>query len=251
MQIRLFIPQPNLAPDINCELNKSQSHYLKNVLRLKISDQILIFNNKNGEFKAIISRLDKYVTIKILEKTQEFYLPPQICLAFAPVKNVKTEYIITKATELGVTHIYPIITTRTIVNKINLNKLLLNAIEAAEQCRRTDLPHIDDIIKLSVFLNDIKNSDHILIFADESGAGDHPHKLFQKLSNNNDILYQLSAAQKIIILIGPEGGFSEQERNLIRNYHNCYSMSLGKEILRADTAIISGLSLVKNYVKSS
>ena len=239
MKIRLFVTENILDLNQKYLLNKTQSHYLKNVLRLKTDSEIFIFNNKDGEFKAKIIAQAQNNQIEIIQKTQSFYKVANINLAFTPVKKIKAEYLVTKATELGVQKIQPILTSRSIVNKVNHEKLILNCIEAAEQSRRTDLPKINKLCKLNEFLANLTNND-ILILADESGQGLAAQELFKHLTYDKNNNYY--------ILIGPEGGFSEQERKLIKNYKHSHSMILGPRILRSDTAIISALSLMQNYL---
>jgi len=235
MKIRLFLDQ---AIDIgqHMGLDKKQSHYLRNVLRAKDGDVIFLFNNQDGEFETIAKLNGKNISLVVMRKTHDYYEAPNICLAFAPVKNVKTEYIVTKATELGVREIRPVMTERTIIKKVNLERLKANIIEAAEQCERTDLAEVKDIVSLKSFLKELGNEN--LILADESGDGKPPALLFKDLDK----------AKKSVILIGPEGGFSTAERELIKSYSNTHSLILGPRILRADTAIISSLMLMQNYL---
>jgi 16S rRNA (uracil1498-N3)-methyltransferase len=239
MKVRLFLTENILDLNQKYFLNHNQSHYLINVLRLKNQTEIFVFNNKDGEFKAQMFLENKKIVILIIEKTSGFYKTPNINLVFAPVKNVKTEYLITKATELGVQKIYPIVTKRTIINKINLDKLKINSIEAAEQSRRVDLPQIYPVAKLKAFLANLQSND-IVILADESGAGLDASKLFANLSYNPNYNYYL--------IIGPEGGFDSEERVMIKELENSYSLILGPRILRSDTAIIAALTLLQNYL---
>ncbi|MBT4879269.1 MAG: 16S rRNA (uracil(1498)-N(3))-methyltransferase [Alphaproteobacteria bacterium] len=235
MKIRLFIEDSlELKQIIN--LNKEQSHYLDRVLRAREGQTIHVFNDLNGEFLAKICNVQKHnVNIEIISKNREFYKCPNISIAFAPVKNVKAEYLAVKATELGVRNIYPISTERTIVKKINKGKIKANIIEAAEQCDRLDIPKIYDLTSLKDFM--AKLSTETLILADESGAGVTIDSLYKQHHNLTGL----------IILIGPEGGFSKEERDYIRSYQYSCSLNLGPRILRADTAVISSLALINNY----
>ncbi len=232
MKIRLFIAQ-KFSKDLLISPSKEQLHYLKNVLRLKNGAELYLFNNQQGEFLANYQNGQ----LHLVKQTQDFYQVPNIALAFAPVKNVKSEYLVTKATELGVREIFPINTERTIVNRINLEKLEKNSIEAAEQSRRVDLPQINQLEKLPKFIAALQ--DELLIFADESGEGESPQQLAQQVTDFNQ-------DSKIVVLIGPEGGFSEEEAKLIRAYQHTKSLNLGPRILRADTAIISSLAIIQS-----
>lgn len=235
MRIRLFLPEVLFINQI-VKLTKQQSHYLIKVLRVKINDKIYIFNNSNGEYLANIELInDNIVTVKIFEQNRIFYLVPDISLAFAPVKNAKTEYLSMKATELGVRKIYPVITDRTIVRKINAKRVKANIIEAAEQSDRVDLPELEEINSLNSFLASL--TDETLLLADESGDGMTAEDLFK----------QKKSLGKIIVLIGPEGGFSKIEQEKIKKLKNSYAINLGPRILRADTAIISALAIINNY----
>lgn len=239
MKVRLFLTENILDLNQKYFLNHNQIHYLLNVLRLTDQAEIFVFNNQDGEFKAKISIENKQIAVIIIEKISNFYQTPNINLVFAPVKNIKTEYLITKATELGVKKIYPIISNRTIIKKINLEKLKINAIEAAEQSRRVDLPEIYPIAKLKAFLTKLTAND-IVILADESGDGVAAKQLFTNLTYDPNYNYYL--------IIGPEGGFDNQERAMIKSYKYSHSLILGPRILRSDTAIISALALLQNYL---
>ncbi len=235
MKIRLYI---NNTIKINSLiiLNKFQSNYLIKVLRLKINQEIYIFDNKTGEYLADIKEIDKLSKIFVKKQIKNFKISSNISLAFAPVKNVKAEYLVTKATELGVHKIYPIITDFTIVRKVNLERLQANIIEASEQCERIDLASIYEISTLKNFLKKITNE--ILIFADEAREGFNAENSFKNIKNNAEV----------IIIIGPEGGFNAAERKLINSHPNSINLTLGARILRADTAIISALALANNYL---
>lgn len=239
MKIRLFIDCDLLTQGQICGLDKGQSHYLRNVLRLKVGEEIFVFNNKDGEFLARVVSCSKITEIEIVKQTEKFYLSPKIGLVFSPVKNVRAEYIATKATELGVVFIQPIECARTIVKRVNDEKLQLNIIEAAEQSRRVDLPILEPMKSLKQFMGALGAND-IVILADESGDGDTPEKLFNNLEKSDN--------SRFLIMVGPEGGFSDQERELVKNYQKSFSMILGPRILRADTAIIASLTMLQNYV---
>jgi 16S rRNA (uracil1498-N3)-methyltransferase len=235
MKIRLYL-EHNIKIGAEILLNKAQSHYLAHVLRCKIGAELFIFNNKTGEYKAEITQISKLLSVIIKKQIKDFTISSNISLAFAPVKNVKAEYIVTKATELGANKIYPIITDFTIVRKVNIEKLHANIIEAAEQCERLDLAQINKPQSLKEFIANITTEK--LIFADEARIGEHAETAFKKLKNTD----------KVIIMIGPEGGFSNNEREIINEHPNSINLTLGERVLRADTAIISALALANNYL---
>ena len=160
-------------------------------------------------------------------------------MAFAPVKNVRIDFVASKASELGVRNFQPIITHRTIVDKINEERFKANIKEACEQCGRNDFPQIFAIKKLDNLLKEnLENK--ILILCDESGNGKKASEIFPKILPKND--------QEIIIFIGPEGGFSKEELTKFYSLKNCFLLNLGPRILRADTAIISALTLVQEFL---
>lgn len=237
MKIRLFIESP-LSQNQQLTLSKSQSHYLSKVLRCKTGTEIFLFNNQDGEFIGRVISTGSNVEIAISHKSRPYNTPKNITLAFAPAKNVKAEFIALKATELNIQSIQPIITEYTIVRKINSDKLRANMIEAAQQCNSVFLPKLHTCVTLTAFLNNLSPND-MLFFCDEKGLGTRALKLFPTL--------QYDPKKNYIILTGPEGGFSESEHNVISNYKNCYNLSLGENILRVETAIISALALFNNY----
>ena len=239
-KIRLFVEQKLAASEL-IELNKNQSHYLSHVMRRKIGDKLNIFNGADGEFEAEILTQNKKITkikINLLLKTQQQLLNLQ--LFFAPLKFGKIDNLIAQATELGVTQILPVITDHTIGGKLNLERARLNAIEAAEQCERMDVPEIQNSAKFSqIFQNLPENL--IIIYADETGKGFQPSELFAKITA------EFSADiknKKIAVLVGPEGGFSASELETLRAKKNAYAMTLGPRILKAQTAATSALTLV-------
>ena len=215
-------------------LGKSQSHYLGRVLRRQIGDQVRLFNWSDGEWLADITHISKQeITLSVGEQTRPYKRPPDIWLLFAPIKHKRNVFIVEKATELGAELVHPVMTART-TSKISMDKMKSHIIEAAEQSERVDLPQIRDPLKLEQVLEDWDES-RTLIFADEAqtGAGDG-QSAAQALSK-----IKAPAA----ILIGPEGGFTEQERELLHAKPYCTSISLGPRILRADTATAATLAL--------
>lgn len=241
--IRLYVDEKfNNFEIINrqLEISNNDFEYLIKVMRRKVNDKIIIFDGFNGDYLANIIKIDKKsLTLQIIQKIAELKTVPNITLAFAPVKNVRIDFIASKACELGVKTFQPIITQRTIINKINYERFFSNIKEAIEQCGRNDIPQILPIVKLEKFL--AKNiDDKILILADESGRGDKARDLFPNI--------KIQPQQEIIVFIGPEGGFSNIEFERFRQIKNCYALNLGPRILRADTAMISALTLVQEFL---
>ena len=227
---RLYIEAPLIAGE-SLDLSKAQVHFLGTVLRKEEGDAIRIFNGHDGEWRAEISAISKKTaTLKITEQLRVPKPCPDIILCFAPVKKHRTNFIFEKATELGVSAIIPVITARTQFPKLNLDKAHMQTIEAAEQTERLDVPTIHPVQKLEAMLNGWGNA-RTLIFADE--AGDAKPAL--------DALTDVKGPSAI--LIGPEGGFTSKERDILRTHKFVVPVSLGPRILRSDTAALSLLTL--------
>ena len=228
--IRLFFSN-TLSTDTTDRLDKSQSHYLAKVMRIKESEVFSIFN-QNGEWEAKVLKISKgiveFKTIKQLRKKES---SKELWLAFSPIKSNYQNFMIQKATELGVTKFLPIIFDRTVVRKINNERLEKIAIEASEQSNRLNVPEIEKAKNLKNFLN--ANSMD-LIFTDLN-------------SDNKKIDKSKLTDKPICIIIGPEGDFSEAEREEILSFKGVQSLKINENILRSETAVISAISII-NYV---
>lgn len=223
---RLFVRQP-LAQGEPVELDSGQANYLGNVLRLREGADLLLFDGASGEWLARIAKAGKKrMTLVVDSLTRGLEPIPDVWLAFAPVKRAQTDWLVEKATELGVARLVPVVTQRTIVERVKLERMEGIAIEAAEQCGRTQLPAIDQPQSLARFLEQ-RSDERRLYFADESG-GEPAAKAFDP-----------GAAT---ILTGPEGGFTDHERAAIRAASNSVAISLGPRILRAETAALAALT---------
>lgn len=238
-KIRLLVAQKNLIVDTEVKISDGDFDYLVKVMRQKIGDKIFVFNGEEGEFEAEITQIEKkFLIAKISKKISDLKKVPNITLAFALVKNVRVDFIAAKATELGLASFQPILTQHTIVDKINLERFTANVKEACEQCERNDFPQINDVKKLGKFLSEKEAAEKIFILCDESGQGLKASEILPKIAVTE---------REIVILIGPEGGFSTAEFEKMRTLKNLYPISLGPRILRADTAIISALTLVQEF----
>ena len=228
--IRLFYPE-NLSINLIGKLNKDQSKYLCSVMRLKINQEFSLFN-KSGEWKTkILSTNEGIVEFKVQNQLRQPNSEREIWLVFAPIKSNYFNFMIQKATEIGITKFIPIITERTIVRKINEERLYKIVTEASEQSNRLTVPSIEKIQTLEKFLENNKNLN--LIFGD--------------LNTENKQIKLIDASKPICVLIGPEGDFSENERLKILNFTNVQSIKLNNNILRSETAVISSLSII-NYL---
>ena len=221
----------DLSITTHLELTKSQSNYLFEVMRLKVGDKIFIIDGKSGEYAALISEKGrKNGKLTILEKIKTLIMPPDLWLLFSPLKKGRTDFVIEKATELGVRKIIPVAMARTNSNQFRSNRMNSRIIKAVEQCGATFVPKIENICSLSELLKTWDDRRQ-LIFCDE--------KL--KTSSVFDRLKQ-KKAKSAAILVGPEGGFSEKEAFEIRKLPSTLSVSLGPRALRAETAAIAALS---------
>jgi 16S rRNA (uracil1498-N3)-methyltransferase len=239
-KIRLFISEKNLGLGTRIKLRDNDFDYLIKVMRQKIGDRFFIFNGLDGEFVAQITEIEKKsLSVEVGEKISDLKKVPNVTLAFALIKNVRIDFVAEKATELGVARFQPILTQRTIVDKINLERFSANVKEACEQCERNDFPEIFPLKKLENFLNENEIEKKILILCDESGQGAKASEVLPALRDRE---------KEIVVLIGPEGGFSESEFSKMRQLKNLFAISLGPRILRADTAMISALTLVQEFL---
>ena len=227
--IRLFF-QKSLSINLKDKLDKSQSHYISKVMRIKESEVFSLFNS-NGEWEAKILNISKsLVEFNITKQLRQKEYPKELWLAFSPIKSNYFNFMIQKATELGVTKFLPIIFDRTVVRKINKERLEKVIIEAAEQSNRINVPSIEEPKSLKKFLDDKKMD---LIFTDLNSK---TNKLdLKKLTNNPSC-----------IIVGPEGDFSETEREEILSYNGVQAIKINENILRSETAVISALSII-NY----
>ena len=224
--IRLFFPE-NLSTNLNLKLDKSQSHYLIKVMRLNVGKNFSLFN-QNGEWEVRITKIIKgIVEFSIIKKIRSNDNEKEIWLAFAPIKLNYLNLMIQKATELGVSKFVPILTERTIVRKINEKRLNKIIVEASEQSNRLKVPKLEGIVKLDNFLK--FNQKTNIIFGD---------------LNTNNNKFTIKNTEPLCILIGPEGDFTTKEREKILRLKNIISLKINENILRAETAAISMISII-------
>jgi len=244
--IRLFIDAKKLSPDLEIEITNNDFHYLTKVMRSKQGDQLYIFNGIDGEFSASISQIDKKsLILKAIEQTAPQKDTANVTLAFALIKNVKIDIIATKATEMGVKNFQPLISQHTIPDKLNSERFSVNIKEACEQCQRTDVPTLKEVKKLDKFLKE-DDSNKLYILCDETLFEKEEGRALKVLSDLTS--KKLLKNKEIVILIGPEGGFSKGEFEAMYQKENLHKISLGTRILKTDTAIISALALVGEFV---
>ena len=227
--IRLFFKE-SLSINFTAKLDKSQSHYVNKLMRIKVNEVFSLFN-ASGEWEAKIINISKsIVEVNITKQLRQKENPKELWLAFSPIKSNYFNFMIQKATELGVTKFLPIIFDRTIVRKINKERLEKVIIEATEQSNRINVPSIEDPQSLKSFLNNKKMD---LIFTDLN-------------SQNKKIDLDKLTINPTCVIIGPEGDFSEDEREQILAFKGVQPIKINENILRSETAVISALSIV-NY----
>ena len=232
--IRLFFPG-SLSFNLKAKLDKSQSHYVNKVMRVKVNETFCLFNER-GEWEAKIKEiLNGIVEFNITNQLRQKENSKEIWLAFSPIKSNYFNFMIQKATELGVTKFVPIITDRTIVRKINYKRVKKIIIEATEQSNRLIVPNIEKDQNLKSFLE--KNDNKInMVFGDINTKN---KKLDLKIKKE---------AKPICIMIGPEGDFTENERKQILKFKNLQSLKINNNILRSETAVISALSIINYFL---
>ncbi len=238
--IRLYIsePTPAFTAGLSLPLNIDQGRYLTSVMRKGVGDKVSVFNGRDGEWTAQITEAGKrHVTLKLTEQTRPQPKAIGPVLAVALIKRSPLEYIIEKATELGASRIQLLITRHTQSDHIKLERLKIIAQEAAEQTERLDVPEILPPVKLEAFL--AAPDVDAIIFGDEDSTHESDKRQTRPLLNVLSTLTNRRAA----IVIGPEGGFDDHERQSLRGMENVYPVNLGPRILRADTAAISALTL--------
>src|SRR6476469_2419112 len=223
---RLFVRSP-LSDGALVELDSKQANYLGNVMRMGEGGELLLFDGNSGEWLARITQAaKKRMTLEVVSRTREPETIPDVWLAFAPVKRSASDWLVEKATELGAARLIPVMTQRTVAERVKIERLEAIAIEAAEQCGRTVLPEIAEPVALKQLLA-CRDPGRRLYFADE-GGGEPAATAF--------------APGSALILTGPEGGFTDEERAAIRAAANSVAISLGPRILRAETAALAALA---------
>ncbi len=214
-------------------LPRAAAHYIGTVMRSEVGTRIEIFNGRDGSWTAEITSTTKSSAIVVLhEPTSPQETPADIWLCAAPLKKDRIDWLAEKACELGIAEFHPVITRRTIVGKLNTDRLRAHMIEAAEQCNRTHLPPVAAPVKLEALLRNWP-TDRVLLFCDEAGGTPLPDWL------------RAAPPQPVGVLIGPEGGFDAAERVAIRAHRQAVAIGLGPRILRADTAAVAALSVIQ------
>jgi 16S rRNA (uracil1498-N3)-methyltransferase len=231
---RLFVDAA-LTSGAAIVLERDQSNYLGNVLRLKSGDGVLVFNGRDGEWQAAIGGRKRPDQLTIGTRTRPQDRLPDLAYVFAPLKHARLDYVVQKAVEMGAARLQPVLTRHTQVTRVNEMRMRANAIEAAEQCGILSLAEIADPVPLERFLG-AREGQRLLVFCDEAADVADPVAALRGAQ---------AAGHGIDVLIGPEGGFADDERALLLRQPRSLRLSLGPRILRADTAAVAALALVQ------
>jgi 16S rRNA (uracil1498-N3)-methyltransferase len=231
---RLFVDAP-LAAGAKVALERDQSNYLGNVLRLAAGATVLVFNGRDGEWRAAISGRKRPDTLEILNPTRPQDRLADLTYVFAPLKHARLDYMVQKAVEMGASRLQPVLTRFTQVARVNGERMRANVVEAAEQCGILTLAAVADPTPLEKFLS-LREPQRLLIFCDEAAETANPLQALDQARTH---------AEGIDVLVGPEGGFAEEERALLLRQPRILRLSLGPRILRADTAAVAALALVQ------
>lgn len=234
---RLFVDAP-LAQDARVPLDRDQSNYLGNVLRLGAGAAVLAFNGRDGEWQAAIEGRKRPDGLVILQQTRPQDRLPDLAYVFAPLKHARLDYMVQKAVEMGAAILQPVQTRFTQASRVNTERMRANVIEAAEQCGILSLAAVAEPVPLDRFLSQ-RATDRLLVFCDEAADLKNPVQCLQSAGE---------AGQGIDVLIGPEGGFAEEERTLLLRQPKILRLALGPRILRADTAAVGALALVQTVL---
>lgn len=232
---RLFTPEP-LSQGQDISLPADQSRYLTRVMRLEVGAVVRAFNGQDGEWRCQLSGTPKSVVLIPQQQMRAQSFGPDLSLLFAPIKKARTDFIVEKATELGARTIQPVFTDYCQTNRVRIDRFESLAIEAAEQTERMDVPNVHEASALPKILSEW-DADRPLIFCDESAQA-------APLANYSKQLHEKPAG----ILVGPEGGFSPKEREMLRSLDFVIPITLGPRILRAETAVVSALTLWQSLV---
>ncbi len=245
---RLYVDEP-LRMGTSVGLEAAQTHYLTTVLRLKPHDSVLVFNGRDGEWRALLNGSSKRSATLVVEQlTRPQTAATDLHYLFAPLKRARLDYVVQKAVELGVSCLQPVSTRHTQADRVNVARMRANAIEAAEQCGILNLPEVHEPVGLAAALDRLQAS-RLLVFCDEDAPITDPAAaLAGAKSGIKSEAESGPDAPALAVLIGPEGGFSDEERTLILQRAATVRLALGPRILRADTAAVAALAIVQTVL---
>jgi 16S rRNA (uracil1498-N3)-methyltransferase len=231
---RLYVDAP-LGEGRAIALEREQSNYLGNVLRLSAGDRVLVFNGRDGEWRASIAGRKRPDRLTITAQTRPPDRLPDLAYVFAPLKHARLDYMVQKAVEMGVCRLEPVLTRFTQISRVNGERMRANVIEAAEQCGILSIATVADPVPLERYLTG-RDAERLLVFCDEAAEVTNPLEALKAGG---------AGGGGIDVLIGPEGGFAEEERTLLLRLPRTLRLALGPRILRADTAGVAALALVQ------
>jgi 16S rRNA (uracil1498-N3)-methyltransferase len=232
---RLYLDAP-LQPGASITLDPPQANYLGNVLRLDAGASVLVFNGRDGEWRGELARTGKRsLALRMVERTRSQTAALNLHYLFAPLKHARLDYMVQKAVEMGASRLQPVLTRHAQVARINLERMRANAIEAAEQCGILTLPEIDAPLGFEAMVA-ARDPARLLVFCDEDAEVQDPLAALAAAAPDR--------AGGIAVLVGPEGGFADDERAALLKLPNTVRLALGPRILRADTAAVAALALV-------
>jgi 16S rRNA (uracil1498-N3)-methyltransferase len=232
---RLFVA-PALEAGATVALTSAHAHYLGHVLRLKTGDRVLVFNGRDGEWSATLETQKRGATLLVVERTRAQTAPADLHYLFAPLKSARLDYMVQKAVEMGVSRLQPVMTRHSQVSRLNEERMRANAVEAAEQCGILTLPDFEAPVALARCLAE-RDPTRCLVFCDEAAEVANPVAALGG-----------AACGPLAVLIGPEGGFADDERSALLEAPNVVRLALGPRILRADTAAVAALALVQTVL---
>jgi len=243
---RLYTPQP-LAGTATIELGAAQAERLLRVLRLQAGARVRVFNGSDGEFEGVLSPASRRAHLEALRQVRAQTTPPPVGLLFAPLKRTATDWLVEKAVELGAAWLQPVMTRRTVAERVRLDRLALIAQSAAEQCERMELPRLAAPCALEKAVAAVQAQGGLVVFADEAG-GDPREPWGGPHGKAAPIAQALAGARgaSLSLLIGPEGGFDPAERAWLRAQPHVRSVSLGPRALRAEPAALAGLAIIQS-----
>lgn len=244
---RLYLDAP-LSGGTEVAFDRDQANYLVNVLRLGKGDRVLLFNGRDGEWQAVLLSAGKRsLSASVGEREREQPAPLDLHFLFAPLKHARLDYLVQKAVEMGASRLQPVTTRHTQVARLNLNRMRANMIEAAQQCGVLNLPDIKEPVTFKTVAG-VADAGRLLVFCDEEAEVKDPLAALAAARPTGQALLPAEAARQALpmaVLIGPEGGFAEEEREALLKRPNTVRLALGPRILRADTAAVAALALVQ------
>ncbi|HMK79053.1 MAG TPA: 16S rRNA (uracil(1498)-N(3))-methyltransferase [Xanthobacteraceae bacterium] len=239
---RLFVDAA-LGEHATVTLEREAANYLINVLRLKPGDEVLLFNGRDGEWRASLGLTGrKSAALDVRERVRAQTAPGELHYLFAPLKHARLDYMVQKAVEMGAARLSPVMTRHTQVERVNLARMRANAIEAAEQCGILSIPQVAEAVSLDTLIR-AWTGDRLLVFCDEDAAVKDPVAALAAVRGDGR-----AAPLPVSVLVGPEGGFADEERVALARLPNVVRLALGPRILRADTAAVAALSLVQSVL---